>query len=84
MILRVILLTLLISVGAFSSTVAMATESQATISSQQAARIVQSRYGGKILKVQKVSNGYKVKIVKPNGQVMSKKVNASTGQIVGN
>ena len=52
-------------------------------SSTQAARIVQKKYGGKVLKVNKQKNnrGYKVKIVKANGQVISKKVNAKTGKI---
>lgn len=52
-------------------------------SSKQAAKIVQSKYGGKVLKVNKQKNNtdYKVKIVKPNGQVVSKKVNAKTGKI---
>ncbi|MBU2870016.1 PepSY domain-containing protein [Colwellia sp. E2M01] len=84
MILRVLLLTLLISACALSTPNALAAKSPKTISSQQAAKIVQSHFGGKILKVQKVNNIYKVKIVKANGQVTSKKVNASTGQIVGN
>jgi len=81
MILRVILLTFLISVCALSTTVAVAADSKKTISSQQAANAVKKRYGGTVLKVQKDKSTYKVKIVKPNGQVTSKKVNAKTGKI---
>ncbi|TYK65545.1 PepSY domain-containing protein [Colwellia echini] len=84
MILRAILLTLLLSVCALNAPNVMAAQSPVNISSQQAAKIVQSHFGGKILKVQRINNIYKVKIVKPNGQVTSKKVNASTGQIVAN
>ncbi len=55
---------------------------QKTISAKQAAKIVQKKYGGKVLKVNKQSNNvYKIKIVKANGQVISKKVNARTGKI---
>ncbi len=55
-------------------------------SSKQAAKIVQQQYGGRVLKVNKQKNnaGYRVKIVKPNGQVISKKVNAKTGKIENN
>ena len=89
MMLRVLLFTLLISVIALSTT-AVAADTQANvqkkqqaISSQQAAKLVKKRYGGKVLNVKKQKNNtaYKVKIVKPNGQVVSKKVNAKTGKI---
>jgi uncharacterized membrane protein YkoI len=72
MMLRVLLLTLLIFLGTFSTTTAVAANTQANkkvTSSKQAAKIVQKQYG------------YRVKIVKPNGQVVSKKVNAKTGKI---
>jgi uncharacterized membrane protein YkoI len=86
MMLRVILLTLLICVSTFSTTAAVAENTQANkkvTSAKQAAKIVQKQYGGKVLKVNKQKNkaGYKVKIVRPNGQVVSKKVNAKTGKI---
>jgi uncharacterized membrane protein YkoI len=80
--LRVILLTLLLSIA--SSALAIDKQANKKItSSQQAAKIVQKQYGGKVLKVNKQKNnaGYKVKIVKPNGHVVSKKVNAKTGKI---
>lgn len=56
-----------------------------SISSKQAAEIVQKKYGGKILKVKKQSNNgsYKVKMVTANGQVISKSVNSTTGMIEG-
>jgi uncharacterized membrane protein YkoI len=83
--LRVILLALLINVGTFS-TVVLAADKQGhkkITSSKEAAKLVKKRYGGTVLKVkrQKGKGAYKVKIVKPNGQVMSKKVNARTGKI---
>jgi len=84
--LRVLLLTLLLSVAAFGASSALAIDKQANkkvTSSKQAAKIVQKQYGGKVLNVKKQKNnsGYKVKIVKPNGHVVSKKVNAKTGKI---
>lgn len=81
--LRVILITLCIFICTASTTVALAAVAKNTISSQQAANVVKQRYGGRVLKVQKQAgkNAYKVKIVKPNGQVVSKRVNAKTGKI---
>lgn len=81
--LRILLITLLISVFAFSVAEVVAADNKKQISSQQAAKAVKQRYGGTVLKVQKQKNdnAYKVKIVKPNGQVISKKVNAKTGNI---
>jgi uncharacterized membrane protein YkoI len=85
MMLRVLLLTLLIFLGTFSTTTAVAANTQANkkVTSSKQAAIVQKQYGGKVLKVNKQKNktGYRVKIVKPNGQVVSKKVNAKTGKI---
>jgi uncharacterized membrane protein YkoI len=83
MILRVILLTLLLSVATSSAFAIDQQANKKVTSSKQAAKIVQKQYGGKVLNVkkQKNNNGYKVKIVKPNGHVVSKKVNAKTGKI---
>lgn len=50
-------------------------------SSQQAAQMVKSRYGGKVLKVSKQGNSYSVKLLKSNGHVVYVSVNAITGQI---
>ncbi|XQW86110.1 PepSY domain-containing protein [Thalassotalea piscium] len=50
-------------------------------SSQQAASLVKKQYGGKVLRVNKQKSDYNVKLLKPNGHVVSKKVNAKTGQI---
>jgi hypothetical protein len=97
MMLRVLLFTLIMTMVALTATEAVATDKQANkqkqqqkmqkaISSQQAAKLVKKRYGGTVLKVKKQKNNtsYKVKIVKPNGQVVSKKVNAKTGKIENN
>ncbi len=83
--LRILLFTLLI-IGSFTATQALAADKHSqkkVTSSKQAAKMVQKKFGGKVLKVNKQKNnaGYKVKIVKPNGQVVSKKVNAKTGKI---
>jgi len=56
-------------------------------SSGQAAQLVKSRVGGKVLKVQskKVNGraGYKVKIIKTDGRIISVLVDAETGRIIG-
>jgi uncharacterized membrane protein YkoI len=56
-------------------------------SSGQAAQLVKSRVGGKVLKVQnkRVSGhvGYKVKILKADGRIISVLVDAETGRIIG-
>ncbi|WP_019026878.1 PepSY domain-containing protein [Colwellia piezophila] len=94
MMLRVLFLALILSTTALLATETLAVNKQAQkqksqqevkkhISSKQAAKLVQRQYGGKVLKVNKQKNNasYKVKIVRPNGQVISKKVNAKTGKI---
>lgn len=52
--------------------------------SHQAARLVKNRFGGKVLKVKKVKSngkqGYKVKVLKDNGHVITVFVNAQTGK----
>ncbi|WP_448566650.1 PepSY domain-containing protein [Thalassotalea ganghwensis] len=56
-------------------------KTKAVKSSQQAASVVKKKYGGKVLKVNKQKSDYKVKLLKPNGHVVSKKVDAKTGKI---
>ncbi|WP_286266791.1 PepSY domain-containing protein [Thalassotalea atypica] len=53
------------------------------ISSAQAASIVKSRYGGKVLKVQSTSTGYRVKVLKSDGRISSVHVDGTTGRIKG-
>ncbi|REL26284.1 peptidase M4 [Thalassotalea euphylliae] len=52
------------------------------ISASQAAQKVQSRYGGKVLKVQRSGNGYRVKLIKKDGRIVSVFVDGS-GRIKG-
>lgn len=52
-------------------------------SSKQAAKIVKSRLGGKVLKVQKKKTGYRVKLIKNNGHIVSVNVDAKTGRVSG-
>lgn len=58
------------------------------ISQQQAAQKVKNRYGGKVLKVQssKVNGnaGYKVKLLKKDGHIISVLVDGKSGKIKGN
>lgn len=53
------------------------------ISSQQAAQIAKSRFGGKVLKVQKQNAGYRVKLIKNDGNIVSVYVDAKSGRISG-
>ncbi len=54
---------------------------------QQAAKLVRSRFGGKVLKVStKKVNGrvaYRVKLIKKDGHIVSVLVDAQSGQIKG-
>ncbi|MFB1000560.1 MAG: PepSY domain-containing protein, partial [Colwellia sp.] len=49
--------------------------------SKQAAKVAKGRFGGKVLKVQKKKSGYRVKLIKTNGQIVSVYVDAKTGKI---
>jgi uncharacterized protein YpmB len=57
------------------------------ITSRQAAQIVKSRFGGKVLKVTRSKSAnhpvYRVKLVKDNGHVISVSVDGKTGRIIG-
>ena len=52
-------------------------------SSQQAAQIAKGRFGGKVLKVKKQQSGYRVKLIKSDGHIISVYVDAKTGRISG-
>lgn len=51
--------------------------------SQQAAQMAKGRFGGKVLKVQKQKFGYRVKLIKTDGHIISVYVDAKTGRISG-
>lgn len=51
--------------------------------SQQAAQMAKSRFGGKVLKVQKQKSGYRVKLIKTDGHIISLYVDAKTGRMSG-
>jgi len=52
--------------------------------SKQAAKIVKGRFGGKVLKVKKSKSGYRVKLIKTDGHIISVYVDAKSGKIQGN
>jgi uncharacterized membrane protein YkoI len=52
-------------------------------SSNQAAQLAQSRFGGKVLKVQSKKSGYRVKLIKKNGHIIAVFVDAKSGRISG-
>jgi uncharacterized membrane protein YkoI len=52
-------------------------------SSKQAAQMARGRFGGKVLKVQKQKSGYRVKLIKTDGHIISAYVDAKTGRISG-
>ena len=58
-----------------------------SMSAQQAARIVQNKFGGKVLKVNnngsKSNPSYRVKLLKDNGHVISVNVDAKSGRVSG-
>jgi len=51
--------------------------------SKQAAQVVKGRLGGKVLKVQKKKSGYRVKLIKVDGHIVSVYVDARSGRING-
>ncbi|MEJ2419373.1 MAG: hypothetical protein P8Y45_21110 [Exilibacterium sp.] len=54
-----------------------------TISQGQAANIAVRRFGGKVLKIRRVGNLYRIKLVQPSGHVKQISIDASSGAIVG-
>ena len=52
-------------------------------SSKQAAQMAKSRFGGKVLKVQKQKSGYRIKLIKNDGHIVSVYVDAKSGRISG-
>lgn len=52
-------------------------------SANQAAQVAKSRFGGKVLKVQTKKSGYKVKLIKQDGHIISVFVDAKSGRISG-
>jgi uncharacterized membrane protein YkoI len=58
-----------------------------SISAQQAARIVQNKYGGKVLKVNRSGSknnpSYRVKLLKKSGHVISVSVDGKSGRVSG-
>jgi uncharacterized membrane protein YkoI len=49
----------------------------------QAAQLAKRKFGGKVLKVQPQSAGYKVKLIKNDGHIISVFVNANSGTVSG-
>jgi len=52
-------------------------------SSKQAAQMAKGRFGGKVLRVQKQKSGYRIKLIKTDGHIVSVYVDAKTGRISG-
>ena len=53
------------------------------ITAQQAASIVKRKYGGKVLKVSASGKGYRVKVIKADGRIVSVYVDGKTGKVRG-
>tara|TARA_Y100000034_G_C6817623_1_gene367981 strand:+ start:696 stop:971 length:276 start_codon:yes stop_codon:yes gene_type:complete len=53
------------------------------ISAKQAANKVKRKYGGKVLKVSASGNGYRVKLIQPDGKIISVYVDGNSGKIKG-
>ncbi|MBL4823231.1 MAG: hypothetical protein JKX90_06890 [Colwellia sp.] len=76
--------------GSFAATIStmkanqQSTKQQVRIkSTKQAAQLAQRRFGGKVLKVRTQKTGYKVKLIKKDGHIISVFVNAKSGKING-
>ncbi|MFB1015857.1 MAG: putative membrane protein YkoI [Alteromonadaceae bacterium] len=76
--------------GSNDSQVKRNTQSKSTLkiySSRQAAKLVKRRFNGKVLNVKKQTvngnSGYKVKLIKKNGHVVSVLVDAKSGRVIG-
>lgn len=91
-VLHSIVITLMLSISGMTAVESMAApyingQHYKVSNAQQAARLVKKRTGGKVLKVErsKVNGnpGYKVKVLKDNGHVVSIKIDAITGKISG-
>jgi hypothetical protein len=52
-------------------------------STAQAAQLAKRKFGGKVLKVQSKSAGYRVKLIKKDGHIISVFVNANSGTVSG-
>ena len=69
-----------------TSTIKASKQNKAALSvksSKQAAKLAKSRFGGKVLKVENKKAGYRVKLIKANGHIISVYVDAKTGEING-
>jgi len=72
--------------SAITSTVKANQQAKAQLkvkSSNQAAQMAKGRFGGKVLKVQRKKSGYRVKLIKTDGHIISVYVDAKTGRISG-
>lgn len=52
-------------------------------SGKQAAQMAKARFGGKVLKVQRQNSGYRVKLLKTDGHIVSVYVDGVTGRMSG-
>ncbi|QOL27222.1 PepSY domain-containing protein [Thalassotalea sp. LPB0316] len=70
----------------FISSHSLANDKPVVKNANQAAQLVKSRHGGKVLKVNssrgKGNTVYKVKLIKQNGKVVTFTVYANTGRVV--
>ena len=73
--------------GSFANAVTVVKANQQTKqqlrvkNSKKAAQIAKSRVGGKVLKVSKKSSGYRVKLIKKDGHIVSVHVDAKSGKV---
>ena len=75
-----------VSFSAIKSTIKTNQHAKAQLrvkSSNQAAQMAKGRFGGKVLKVQKQQSGYRVKLIKADGNIVSVYIDAKTGRMSG-
>lgn len=74
------------SFSAFTNTIQTTQQAKPQLrvkSSNQAAQMAKGRFGGKVLKVKKQKSGYRVKLIKTDGHIISVYVDAKTGRVSG-
>lgn len=76
--------------GSFAATITTVKVNQQSSKQQvrvknitQAAQLAKRKFGGKVLKVQSKKSGYRVKLIKKDGHIISVFVNAKSGNVSG-
>jgi hypothetical protein len=69
------------TVTAFAAPASLVIAENSELTSAEAARLVQRKTGGKVLRVRDAGSSYQVKVLLPNGLVQSYSVNKVSGTV---